>query len=124
MSKLLTVPILIGNSQLTTTSTSFVEQPTYKTRMDTGDYDGSPVYTFEATIRISSAGATATVALRDSSGNVMATLTHNSVSQKTVRGTFTPTSGSADYTIWIKASTGTMHCFGARILVAQTNPTK
>jgi hypothetical protein len=93
--------------------------------MDTDDYDGSPVYSFQMVCQ-NNDNVTRDVQLLDSNSNVKATLTATASSGYTLyTTTFTPTSGYSVYKISLSAnSSNTIQVAAARIVINQTAASK
>lgn len=124
MAKTLTVPIFLTTAQQVITSTTALAIASAVARLDTAHYDGSPVYTFEALLRPSQA-VTMTLELWEVGGaSALATLTHNAITQIAKRVTFTPVSGSTTYQLKAYSPSGSLNIMSARIMIAQTDPTK
>lgn len=96
-----------------------------RTSLDTGDYDGTVTYRWEALCSNSSAGSL-TLNLMNASDVSRATLAIPANSGVVTRyeTTWTPTTGANDYRLRTPAvSSGSLICYNARILVQQANAT-
>ncbi len=97
------------------------------TGLDTSYYDGTKTFTFEASC-INTGGSNTLLTLVDSAATQKAQLTITAGTNTPARfsTTFTPTvaSGADTYRLRTEASSTTMTCYAARIVVKQTGATK
>lgn len=122
----LQVPIeLVDQSLSSDTVTRAFARTT--TTLDTDNYDGAPVYEFEAVVTNADSSAR-NVRLVDESNNVVGSLVvpANTTDRSRIRTTFTPTNGDHRYRVQIEGSTGSgqLEVATARILVTQTAASK
>lgn len=94
-----------------------------QTSLDTGDYDGSPVYTFEI-VATNSEGTSRSVMLASSTGGTIATIAIGVSTTVPTRlsQTFTPNTGAEVYHLALDPGAFIVH--SARILVNQTGATR
>ncbi|CAN5679648.1 hypothetical protein BH10BDE1_BH10BDE1_17320 [soil metagenome] len=122
----LQVPIELADQGMASDVTATTFERT-RTSLNTANYDGSPVYSFEIVAQ-NSGGSALNVLLVDNAGSTVATAAIPAATYAATRFrvSMTPTAGSNTYRVRTPATPtpSTVEVFTARVLINQTNATK